>query len=64
MFLAFSLASFLQILVGSFVLGYLGCAILEVLGFRIKRRAGYWYLVLTRVLSPARHYYRAAYILV
>jgi len=37
MFSTFSLVTFLQILLGSFVLGYLGCALLEQFGFKIKR---------------------------
>lgn len=38
MFSTFSLATFLQITIGSFVVSYLGCIVLESLGIRIKKR--------------------------
>ena len=38
MFATFSLATFLEIMGGAFVLGYLGCAMLHTLGFRFKRK--------------------------
>jgi len=38
MLAAFSLVTFLEIMGSAFVLGYLGCAMLQQLGFRFKRK--------------------------